>query len=525
MILNKIQLRGDPRWYAALGSLLLSLWIIHQNGIINGDGILYLHAARAFLDQGWRAAADIYPWPFFSGLVALLQHVSGLSLENSAYVINSLLYALLVVVFVTLVGELHASRRIHFYAALLVLLLPSLNGYRDYIIRDVGYWAFYLIGLLYFLRYLRGPRLSHALAWGLSMLVATLFRIEGLAFLCVLPLFLLLQFEHGWRTRLLRLLQMNIVLIVSAAMLALFFALGEINFMGRLGDPILLLQKFAHSATTGIEQKAEALRIAVLGRYAKDFAFPSVIMIQIMILTSYVLSGFGLAHLILSVRGILRAKLSASCRPALLFLLWAALLQILILVVFVVGQFFLTGRFVIALVLTCLVFAALGLEAFREDWKETGAAKRSWHRKWAYPLLCFLLFVAAIGSLHSFGPSKTYLKDAGEWIQENVPRSSRLLTNNDAVAFYSELDFSRDSRQFDDDRVEAQLKKSDYDSHYDYVALNVDRRYFRRERKILEGEPIARFRNNRGDELLIFKTRKASLGGEGAKAVKKQSGE
>ena len=86
-----------PAWVtpvsaAFFGSLLLTL-IAHHNKSINFDGILYVHAALEFLDNGFDAAKKIFGWPFLPILMALVAKLTGLGPEYAGYLLNTLFMA------------------------------------------------------------------------------------------------------------------------------------------------------------------------------------------------------------------------------------------------------------------------------------------------------------------------------------------------------------------------------------------------------------------------------------------------
>src|SRR5690606_39792728 len=77
-------------------SVLLSIWLIYSDNVINSDGILYLKSAEAFASGNWQEGVDIYRWPFYAAVIAALHYVSGLETDTVAYVLNGALYAVLV---------------------------------------------------------------------------------------------------------------------------------------------------------------------------------------------------------------------------------------------------------------------------------------------------------------------------------------------------------------------------------------------------------------------------------------------
>ena len=73
------------------------------------------------------------------------------------------------------------------FALGVILLSHQFNSVRQYIVRDHGFWAFYLVSLYFLLKYVEDVSWKNALAWSASLLMATLFRIEGAIFLLTLP--------------------------------------------------------------------------------------------------------------------------------------------------------------------------------------------------------------------------------------------------------------------------------------------------------------------------------------------------
>ena len=63
-----------PVSVAFFGSLLLTV-IAHQGKAINLDGILYVHTALEFLDNGFGAARKIFKWPSLPSLPGLARNM------------------------------------------------------------------------------------------------------------------------------------------------------------------------------------------------------------------------------------------------------------------------------------------------------------------------------------------------------------------------------------------------------------------------------------------------------------------
>ncbi len=135
-----------------MASLLLSVWCVFLDDVINNDGILYLRTAELIGRGEWQAAIESYKWFFYPLLIAIFGKLTGLGLELSAHVLNAGFTALTVAAFISLIRELGGSRSAVTAAVVLVLLFPGLNEYRSFVIRDAGFLAFYMLALLLFIK-------------------------------------------------------------------------------------------------------------------------------------------------------------------------------------------------------------------------------------------------------------------------------------------------------------------------------------------------------------------------------------
>jgi len=158
-------LRQHPRIFALMGSLLIAGYVLSLGEWPNDDAYTYVRVADIMLHEGLAAAYAHYPWATYPVLLAHFVLID-LDLFTAGRVLNALLYALLAVSFVSVAGELvrnaEPTRRsaILFLAAVTVLLYPQLNEFRSMLIRDVGYWAFMLLGLQQLMVAVRMPSRS-----------------------------------------------------------------------------------------------------------------------------------------------------------------------------------------------------------------------------------------------------------------------------------------------------------------------------------------------------------------------------
>ena len=190
----------DYRW-VLLASLLLSAWLIALDPLINRDAIIYLRAADAYLQEGFAASQQQFGRPLLSICMAWLHQLTGISLLHAGLLIVTLSYALLAVAFVSVVHTLGGDRSVQLIAAAVILSHPLLNTNRSSIMRDPIYWALLMLAFRELLLYLRSPRLKHHLGWLGYVLLASLFRFEGIFFALLAPCAVLLTRDlprRGW---------------------------------------------------------------------------------------------------------------------------------------------------------------------------------------------------------------------------------------------------------------------------------------------------------------------------------------
>ncbi len=176
---------------AVVASFVYSALHIFIDPLPNPDAVPYLLAAQAWLDAGYAAAAAMYPLPYYSILVAALHALTGFSLSTSAHWLDATLIAVLVVALQRLGRALGGSVRVEIIVVVFALLLPELNGYRSFVLRDFGYWAFLVIALTCLVRYTQTQNFVRLIAFLLCCLAAALFRVEAIPVLVLMPLALL----------------------------------------------------------------------------------------------------------------------------------------------------------------------------------------------------------------------------------------------------------------------------------------------------------------------------------------------
>ena len=171
-------------------SVVLSLVAIFGVVTIGKDGAFYIDIAQSVSEQGIPVAFDRFNWPWYSILIAITHNLTKLSHEFIAYSYTVLFMAGSCALVVSLVKR--KTPEAAYWAALLVLSLPSFNEFRDSIIRETGFW-FFIVLTIWLVVSNSTISFSKGLAIQLATICAAFFRLEALFILPAIFIFLLLD--------------------------------------------------------------------------------------------------------------------------------------------------------------------------------------------------------------------------------------------------------------------------------------------------------------------------------------------
>jgi hypothetical protein len=239
--------------------ILVAIWsVVIQDGHINRDGLLYLKQTYLIAEGSWKEGLDLYPWPFFSILIAIFYKVSGLHLQVVAHAIDLVLFGIAVWFYLKTLKLIYKQQHIIFYGGIILLsFIPIMDDYVGMVLRDQGLWAGCMMGTYFYFVYLKENNFKNNLLWQLSFVFAGLFRPEAFVFLVLIPIlhiFLFLNQQSKW---------LNIKQFIQHYVVVLGYALyvlinkvmmhsGEVvsDQGGRLGEFIPRLLNFFKQITS-----------------------------------------------------------------------------------------------------------------------------------------------------------------------------------------------------------------------------------------------------------------------------------
>ncbi|MEE8302318.1 MAG: hypothetical protein V3S24_07770 [Candidatus Tectomicrobia bacterium] len=531
----------NTRWYTHIRlwafflSILLSLLRFSYRQPINPDGILYLKTAHAFLQHGLDAAIRVYHWPFYSLLIGVTSKALNVSLLASAYLLNTILDAWTVVLFITVVSQLYrrvakpvdswmfgessspvmfqipTSILLELLSAFLVLFFPFLAHYRDVVIRDHGFYVFTLLGLLGFLKYSVTMSWSSAFWWGISIVLATLFRIEGAVLALLVPLVLLFRGGTGWVKRVWFITKAHSVLMVVGGILfAVKFHRGgtNIGLFHEIENRVWELYGTQHIIDK-LDQTAGAVW-PLLSPFASLGQAKQVLVIGL--LGFFLISVITLINPVfayLSVETLVKKEMPWMWAEK---ATWFSFVTITVVtwVVYLGQKMFLTRRSVALLCFLLLMLVPWKIVIAYREWgmrKTTREQRRKW-RSWLFPLAMLTMVVWMIDSVAFTGPSQTFQIDAAVWLKRHSRENAIVCVNRPNILFYAERGGFDDAPPGDS---LTQLLKSNHFDKCDYAAIVVTRHYEGGEKLLsdhFERTPVKRFENNRNDKVFIFSLEK-----------------
>lgn len=417
---------------AILLSLALSAWSGFAQQVPNPDALYYLRAAELFHSGQWQQGVAIYRWPFFSLSVATVMALTGASALLAAQILNAVFDCATAVLFIALVRRLATEtgvRSIAGWAAFVIVLHPKFAVLRPAIVRDHGYYAFVLLTLYLVVRDHQLPARWIKPAIACSIALAALFRLEALLLAIVVPAFYLLSGASTWRRRL---LTVSVMLLVGL-LLILVYALwsGVIMNPGAPGTVEAdILQRIRE---IGDALRSRSARLSEAVPPVRNAGFLAYAGFAVAALIDALLRGITIPLAILAMFAFAPRRLMSDFAAR--FVLWFAGWQVVLLLAFVVIAFFIDWRFAMVFALIMTIPAAFTVAEVAEQWRARLPGARL-----LLPIVLLCVVVPWIVDFPRLSKLE-YLREAGQWIDRNVPSTAKVLTNDGRIAYFSRRAF------------------------------------------------------------------------------------
>ena len=405
-------------------NIALSLWCLSLDPVINFDGVIYIGIAELFMEGDFRTAFDIYSWPFYAAAIALTAKLFMVSADTAAIIFNTAMVVSLCLAFVSIVGQLsNHNRRIVLIAAIVIVFFPSISKYRSFVIRDFGYLSCYLWSLYFLFRYCTSFKKTHLAAWLVFAALSSLFRFEGIIFILIAPYFLFLFAATKVNNRRLLIVTLSAVLAISCISLMYWYIHDK--YMDSVE-----VARLAGRDISGLTDLFLANMQARLGDQAVTFSSVSLLVLSNLGNVAGELirrmAVFYLAYVVYAYAKNLALTNDLQRR---IWQIYVAT-NLLLLIGFSLSNNFFVSRYAMATVLTLMILAPFAIDKLFDA---TGKAK-----KWMIASIVLLALVSLEGL--DVRTDKKFLREAGEWVAQNVDADARVYSNNKLAIHYTNRD-------------------------------------------------------------------------------------
>ena len=411
-------------WLVVFTSILLAGWMQYiQHGWINPDTVLYFEQARLIALGDWTGAIKVFNWPLYGACIATVHKITSLGIHQSAQVLNMLFFGMATASFLIIIQSAGGGTRVMLAGVLLLFGGQYIVGdVLEMLMRDEGFWAFYLTSLVFFIRYMQHTKMQDALLWQACIIIAMLFRIEAICFLIGLPLCFILMRELSWKSRLQHILNTySVALLVLVTMIAAIVLNDQLTIdnFGRLQEVFTphLFQIFTQKLLT----QAQVMSDQVLGKYLEEFAVAGLLLTFLYVIVAKIISATGIFSVVFACLTLKNGGDNIEPKSYLV-IKTVAVIALISMALIIVKVFVLSGRYVAGLSWILMVLGAFYFAAL--------LARKE--RKLAF-VTSLVVVALCLGFVKNILPKRqgyNYMLDAAAWLKQQ--------NNSQAPVFYNE---------------------------------------------------------------------------------------
>lgn len=501
--LNKVDQLNQHHffWCIVASSLLLAAWMQYiQHGWINPDSVLYFEQARLFAQNDWQGILKVYEWPLYGICIGIVHKLTSLNIQTSAQLLNMLFFGLATASFLQLIKLAGGSNRTWLMGTLLLFSSQYIVGdVLEMLLRDEGFWAFYLSALVFFIRYLESDKVNDAIMWQICIIIATLFRIEAILFLLFLPLIYFFS-QTGSSTRLKTRQLLNtysISLALGMVVAIALFTQPQLNMshFGRLDEVFTsnLYQQFTQKLFT----KVDIMSKQVLGGYLEEFAISGLLLTFLYVIANKIITATGLIGTGLALLELKSSSWGIAPTIKKVFIV-VSLIATISMALIIIKVFVLSSRYAVALAWILLIFASFYLSSL--------SSNTSKKRRIVLITLFLILTLSLISNILPKQEGYNYQQDAVKWVQLINTNNKHVYYNDSRLRYYAKAEFIgtwNDTIGNLDNEI-----KTNGLQHYKYLIISHKKKSVREasliDRQPIKFEEIKNFKNTSGEKVITI---------------------
>ena len=422
----------------------IRLFSFHYTYIINPDGVLYIHQARAIyydLKDSIRTCSMGY-LSNYSILIVLAYKIFGDWVVAAKSV--SLFFGTITLVPVYFLLNRFFKKEISLIATLIFALIPVLVDKSVDVVRDPVYWFFSVLGLYLFVSQIEKRNYLYLMLSSLCFLMAAWARIEAILF--VLVSFLCILFvRQDRKIQRASIFAIPVVLVVLLGMFGLMISDMSVDDLHRgyeiktkFSAPVIEYKNLRHTLAELRNQSLDENLSAFLHK-AKNLVW----LVGLGTLFRYVVRAYFYPFFLILIIGLggVWGKIKEDKR--ILYLASIAAFALLLLYVHVLQTWMMFNRFIAIFILPSFIFIGFGLE------KIIVFLRSRFHLKESVVLSILCLLIVACSLPKNLKPreaDKLVFKKIGEFIanREGNNKEIQIVTSLHSIrwiSFYANLDY------------------------------------------------------------------------------------
>ncbi|MGV3580939.1 MAG: hypothetical protein ACO1N8_01400 [Methylophilus sp.] len=470
------------QWLFTSVAVLVAWRVMYiQHGWINDDSVLYFEVAKLFSAGEWKQGLALYNWPLYPAILTIIHNLTNANIQLSAQFLNIFFFSLTTFSFITLVRLAGGDKLTIVCSVALLFSAPYITGdILAMLLRDEGFWAFFLLSVTYFIRFYRSGNIQEALLWQVFSIISVLFRVEGVTFLFFLPLVLLINNKnapcsHAWLKS--NAITISLLLLTS---ITLVFSPLKLLELGRLNELVTVLQRAYTNVTLELIKKSYIMGEQVLGSYLDEYGMMGVglTLVTILLLKCIFAPGWIATFILISNWKNGLSQLTSDTRK---IFYWLSIIAILNAAIILTSVFVLSGRYLISLGFIMLIFCGFSLKNL------ISTPNKSRFKLFLITFVFVLIGLSLIRNFLPKGEGYNYEQTAVNWIQTRNSTHRPVFYVSPRARYYAGAPY--DGRGYDYwDYVEKSIRNGSI-QEYDYLAINMTSHHPEREKALIDALP------------------------------------
>lgn len=431
----------------ALGVRLIAL---KQNYVVAPDGILYIKMAQLYLTgQYHHEIFGNYPYyAFFPLLILPFYKVVGNWVLAGQWV--SVLCGALTVIPLYLLARGIFDEKIALWSAVFYIICPTLVRYSAEVLRDIPFIVFYTAALWWGYKGIKDEKVVFWGLAGLSIAFSAFLRIEGLALLVSLPMFLFwygFKNDISWKKTI---TACSVILASTFCLLALFGLFltekGVRISTAQIGKARSALISMENKTIGNIEKEVEDKDISQPGKEFFHIARENRIVLYFSHIFFKTVKVFNVLFLLFLFGLIKRRVINYRQDEFLLFAIYSVFVMVFFL--YLNASNYLSTRHPFPLVVPSLIWVGVGFVELKERvilWlKGRDFPLRDQALRWVVPILVIVICTSLLSM--AWVPNrrdKLELKEIGLWLRDHGYANSIIIGQHEfsRLAFYANGEF------------------------------------------------------------------------------------